>query len=212
MRTALIIVDVQNDFLPGGALGVNNGDQIIEPINELQKEFDLVVATQDWHPKKHGSFASTWDKKVGDQIDLNGVNQILWPDHCVMGTNGAEFPKKLNTSKIDKVFQCGMDPKVDSYSGFLDNAKSHSSGMAEYLKSKGVNEIFVCGIATDYCVKFTVLDGLDLGFKVHLVTDCSKGVELNLGDIEKAIKEMEEKGASITTLKEVMGSSASHTH
>jgi nicotinamidase/pyrazinamidase len=201
---ALLIVDVQNDFTPGGALAVNEGDQIIPIINKIQGKFDLIVATQDWHPENHGSFAANHtDKKVGEFIQLNGVMQILWPVHCVQESAGAEFHKDLNTSQVAKVFQKGTNPLVDSYSGFFDNNKNGDTGLSDYLKSEGVREIYVCGLAADYCVKFTVLDGIDEGFKTYLIQDATRAVNVKEGDFEKALEEMEDHGAFLINSKEL---------
>src|SRR5665213_215424 len=175
---ALIIVDVQNDFLPGGALAVKEGDLVIPVINGLQNKFDLVVATQDWHPNDHKSFASSHQgKKVFEEIILDGLPQILWPDHCVQETAGAEFSSKLNTKKIEAIFRKGMDKNIDSYSGFFDNRKKKATGMGDYLKGRGVTAIFVTGLAADYCVNFTALDGLQLGFQSTIITDATRAID-----------------------------------
>ncbi|GAB2633126.1 bifunctional nicotinamidase/pyrazinamidase [Belliella aquatica] len=196
---ALIIVDVQNDFIPGGALEVAEGDQIVPIINHLQEKFDFIVATQDWHPADHGSFALNHpDKNVGDFIDLNGVNQFLWPVHCVQGSFGAEFHADLKQDKWKVIFQKGTNPKVDSYSGFFDNNRQGDTGLSKFLKDHGVQEIFVCGLAEDYCVKFTVLDGLAEGFDVHLILDATRAVNIHTDDFAKAMIEMENAGATIT--------------
>src|SRR3954468_12732007 len=151
---ALIIVDVQNDFVPGGALPVPEGDKVLPVINNLQPKFDLVVATQDWHPASHGSFAANHPgKKPGDVIQLKGLPQILWPVHCVQNTTGAAFVPTLDAKRIAKVFPKGTDPQVDSYSGFFDNGRQKATGLAEYLKQRGVTELYIVGLATDYCVK-----------------------------------------------------------
>lgn len=194
---ALIIVDVQNDFLTGGALAVKEGDQIIPLINRLQSKFDLIVATQDWHPKDHGSFASNHNKNPGDKIQLVGLEQILWPNHCVQGTPGADFAADLKVEKIDKVFRKGTDKDIDSYSGFFDNGHKKSTGLGDYLKEKGVIEVYVVGLATDYCVKFTALDAVSLGYKTYLIIDACKGVNLKTGDVEHAIEEMQKAGVAI---------------
>lgn len=196
---ALIVVDEQNDFCKGGALEVPNGDEVVPVTNRLMATthlFDLVVATQDYHPAGHKSFASRHEgKKPGDVIDLNGLQQVLWPDHCQWGTSGAEFHEKLLTGKFAAIFRKGRDPEVDSYSGFFDNGKRHSTGMNGYLKELGVDTLYVVGLATDYCVKFTVLDALALGFKVNVVVDACRAVNLNEGDGDKALAEMKEAGA-----------------
>lgn len=193
---ALIIVDVQNDFIPGGALAVSEGDQIIPIVNQIQYQFDFIVATQDWHPGDHASFAvNHMGKKIGDFIDLNGVQQILWPAHCVQGSFGADFHSELLRKKWRKVFQKGTNPMVDSYSGFFDNNRQGDTGLSRYLKENGVTDIFVCGLAADYCVKFTVLDGISEGFKTHLIIDATKAVNLQPDDFEKSLQEMRSAGA-----------------
>ena len=194
---ALIIVDLQNDFCPGGALAVNDGDKIIPIINKLLPKFDLIVATQDWHPKNHKSFASNHGKKIGEVIDLNGLNQILWPDHCVQGSKGAEFVFTLDAKRIDRIFQKGTDPEIDSYSGFFDNGHKKRTGLDDYLRKKGVDEVYIVGLATDYCVKFTALDAVELGFKTYLIQDACRGVNLNNHDSDEAIQGMKTKGVGI---------------
>ena len=195
---SLILVDIQNDFLPGGALAVPNGDEIIPVVNRLQSLFPLVVATQDWHPANHGSFAANHPgQKPFEQIDLNGLIQTLWPVHCVQGTIGAELAPGLNRERISRIFQKGTDPGEDSYSGFFDNGHRHATGMVEWLKGRGVDEVYVCGLATDYCVKFTALDAVAAGFKTHLVADASRGVNLRPDDVKNAIAEMKQAGVII---------------
>ncbi len=198
---ALLVIDVQFDFLPGGSLEVPKGDQVIPVINDLMEKFDLVVATQDWHPEDHGSFASNHEgKEPGDKIELEGLEQILWPDHCVQGTHGAEFADELNTSRFEKVFRKGTDPKIDSYSGFYDNGHKKSTGLADYLRDNGVDEVYVTGLAADVCVKFTALDALKEDFKTYVVRDATRAVN---EDIEKTMEELEEKGAHIIKSTEV---------
>ena len=198
MMNALIIVDVQNDFLPGGALAVPDGHQVIAPINQLQPKFELVVATQDWHPAGHGSFASSHPGTApGQVIDLNGLQQVLWPDHCVQGTTGAALAPALHTSRIQQVFTKGTDPGIDSYSGFYDNGHRKATGLGAFLKGQGVTRVFVAGLATDYCVKFTVLDALTEGFEVALVTDATEAVNLQPGHGKAAIAAMQQAGATL---------------
>jgi nicotinamidase/pyrazinamidase len=198
MKRALILVDIQNDFLPGGALAVPAGDQVIPVANRMMDRCDLVVATQDWHPATHGSFATQHPgRKIGDVIDLNGLQQVLWPVHCVQGTRGAEFAPGLDRSRIGRVFQKGTDPAVDSYSGLYDNGHRKSTGLGEFLREQGVSDVFVMGLATDYCVKFTVLDALAAGFAAHLVQDGCRGVDLKAGDSVRAIEVMRRAGAAI---------------
>jgi nicotinamidase/pyrazinamidase len=196
---ALIIVDVQNDFLPGGPLGVAGGFDIIEPINRLMNEFEIIVATQDWHPANHGSFATNHPgKQAGDVIDLDGQPQILWPVHCVQNTPGAAFAPGLDVGRFTRIFQKGTAPRIDSYSGLFDNGHRKSTGLGEWLKSSGVTEFHVCGIATDFCVKFTALDAVEFGFDVTLIENACRGVDLKPGDVEKAIEQMRAAGARVS--------------
>lgn len=202
---ALIIVDVQNDFIPGGALAVKEGDQVVPIINELQQKFDFIVATQDWHPAEHGSFAANHsNKNIGEFIELNGVQQILWPVHCVQETIGAEFHPDLKTEKWKAVFKKGTNPKVDSYSGFFDNNRMGDTGLSSFLKENGIEEVFVCGLATDYCVKFTVLDAISEGFKTTLIADATRAVNIQENDDLKAIKEMSASGAKVVLADEIL--------
>jgi nicotinamidase/pyrazinamidase len=196
---ALILVDIQNDFLPGGALAVTRGDEVIPVANRVSPRFDLVVATQDWHPRDHGSFAANHPgKKVGEMIDLNGLPQVLWPVHCVQGTSGAAFGPALDVSRVRKVFQKGTDPAIDSYSGFFDNGHRRSTGLADYLREQGVDEVYVMGLATDYCVKFTALDAVQrAGLKATVIEDGSRGVNLRPGDSQAAIEAMREAGVNV---------------
>ena len=196
---ALILVDLQYDFMPGGALAVPQGDQVVPLANQLAARFELVVASQDWHPPGHRSFASQHPgKKPGDVIDLEGLKQRLWPDHCVQGTHGAELHRDLDRSRIERVFQKGTDPGIDSYSTFYDNAHGRATGLGDYLKDRGVTKIFVMGLATDYCVKFSALDAVGLGFQAALIEDGCRGIDVNPGDIEKAIEEMLQRGVVLT--------------
>ena len=205
MKKALILVDIQNDFCPGGALAVNDGDKIVNVVNSIIDKFDNVIATQDWHPLDHVSFASNnQDKKVGDLIDLNGISQVMWPNHCVQNSYGSEFVKELKTEKITKVFKKGTDLNVDSYSGFYDNDHKKSTGLGDYLKNEKINEVYITGLATDYCVKYTVLDALNLGIKTNLVIDAVRGVNLSPDDSENAIKEMEKAGAKIIKSSQII--------
>ncbi len=201
MKTALLIVDIQNDFLPGGALAVPGGDEIIPLINELMPEYDLVVATQDWHPAGHGSFAASHNgRQIGEVIDLHGLSQVLWPEHCIEGRPGADFASELDSTRIDHVVRKGSDPTVDSYSGFFDNAHRNPTGLADYLRKQGVTDVHVVGLATDYCVKFTTLDALDEGFQTTLVEDACRGVNLEPGDVGRTIEECRAAGARIAKI------------
>ncbi len=196
--TALIIVDVQNDFCPGGALAVAGGDLVVPVINSLLPRFDVVVATQDFHPRDHASFAANHPgTSVGQVIELNGLAQVLWPAHCVQNTPGASLRADLDTSGLDGVFQKGTDPLVDSYSGFFDNGRKHATGLGDYLKSRGVTSVFVCGLATDYCVRWTALDALSLGFQTTVISDACRGVELQAGDSARALDEVRVAGGQV---------------
>lgn len=194
MKT-LVLVDVQNDFMPGGSLEVKEGDQIVKPINKVIESYDLVVATVDWHPENHMSFASNHqDKKPFDSIDFKGSKQTLWPNHCVQNTEGAAFHPDLKQSCIETIFRKGTNPELDSYSGFYDNMHEKSTGLAGYLKEKGVSEFDVCGLAGDICVYFTIKDALDEGFKVNVIEEATKALDPDT--FEKQKTELKEKGVS----------------
>ncbi len=201
----LIVVDIQNDFLPGGALAVPEGDRIIPVVNRLMNRFDLVIATQDWHPPHHGSFASSHPgKNPGEVVDLKGLPQVLWPDHCVQHSTGASFSTSLNTNKFEKIFTKGTEIDIDSYSGFFDNGHRKSTGLAEYLKEMKINRITVVGLATDYCVKFTALDAVTEGFETRVISDATRAVNLRAGDFDNAIREMKEAGVKILTSDKIL--------
>ena len=177
MKT-LIIVDIQNDFLEGGSLAVPNGNDVIPVLNEIQKDFELILATQDWHPQNHKSFAAEHPgKNEFEVIDLNGLQQVLWPVHCVQGSFGAEFHQDLEKNNIEAIFRKGMDPEIDSYSGFYDNGKLKNTGLFGYLKDRKVSEVFVAGLAADFCVYFTANDAIDLGFKTTIIEEASKPID-----------------------------------
>ena len=197
--TALILVDIQHDFLPGGALAVPQGDEILPIIASLQPQFDHIVATQDWHPAKHGSFAANHPgTQPGQQIDLDGLSQILWPVHCVEGTEGADFPDTLDRSRWKAVFKKGQNPKGDSYSGFFDNARRGDTGLRTHLLLQGVRRVCIVGLALDYCVKYTAIDARSLGFETIVLTDATRAVNLQPEDGKRAVAEM--KAAGITCL------------
>ena len=203
MKKALILVDIQNDFCPRGSLAVPGGDEIIPVVNSLGTGFELVVATMDWHPPGHVSFASTHGKNVGDTIVAGGITQVLWPDHCVQNTWGARLAPGLDQKMIHRIFQKGTDPEIDSYSGFFDNQRKKSTGLESYLRNSGVNSVYITGLATDVCVKFTALDAADLGFETFVVSDGCRGVDLNPGDVQKAYARMKDKGVTILDSGEV---------
>jgi nicotinamidase/pyrazinamidase len=204
-KNALLLVDIQNDFCPGGSLEVPQGDAIVPLANELQACFDLVVATQDWHPADHMSFASNQAGHTpGDVIEVHGLSQVLWPAHCVQGSLGAQFHPALNVSKIDKIIHKGADRLIDSYSAFFDNAHLLSTGLGDYLRDHGVKSIFLMGLATDYCVKYSCIDAVNLGFDVYLIIDACRGIDLQVGDVNKAIDEMRCSGVKIITSKDIL--------
>ena len=203
---ALIVVDVQHDFLPGGALPVPEGDQIVPIVNALMPHFAHVVATQDWHPADHGSFAANHpDQTPGNLIDLHGLSQVLWPVHCVQHSKGAEFADELNQSLIQAVFPKGTDSDIDSYSGFFDNGHRKSTGLSHHLKEMGVDSVVIVGLAADYCVKYTALDAQKEGFRTQLVTDATRGVNLQPGDTQRAFEEMQAAGVRLVSSKAFLG-------
>jgi nicotinamidase/pyrazinamidase len=199
MKDALILVDIQNDFFPGGALAVPNGDEVIPVANRLARHFDLVVATQDWHPPNHISFAVNHPgRKVGDVIHVDGLEQVLWPTHCVQGTAGAQFPPALDASRIARIFRNkGADPTVDSYSGFFDNGRRNATGLDEFLRASGVEAVYLVGLATEYCVRATAIDAAELGFQTYVVEDGCRAVDLNPGDGRRAIERMKSAGVRV---------------
>jgi nicotinamidase/pyrazinamidase len=195
---ALLLIDVQNDFLPGGALAVPNGDEVVAVANRLMQQYELVVATQDWHPADHLSFASQHPgRQIGETILLDGAPQILWPVHCVEHTWGAEFAPQLDRSRIEHIAPKGTDRRIDSYSGFFDNSRRQMTGLEPLLRSRGVDEVHLLGLATDYCVQATALDGVELGFRTVLLTEGTRGVELQPGDCQRAVERMREAGVQI---------------
>lgn len=181
-KKALLVIDVQNDFCAGGNLAVPNGDDVVPVVNTLMAQggYDLIVASQDWHPAGHGSFASQHaGKSVFEMGELSGKPQVMWPDHCVQGTKGADFHAGLDSARFDFIQQKGMNPAVDSYSAFRDNDRAALTGLAEYLKAQGVTELHVCGLATEYCVMFSAKDAIELlqGVKVVFIEDASRGID-----------------------------------
>ncbi len=194
----LLLIDLQNDFMPGGTLAVAGGDEVLGIANIGIEVAEHVVATQDWHPANHASFASQHEGvNVGDVFMLDMQPQIAWPDHCIANTHGAEFSSRLNVSRIDKVIRKGTDPRIDSYSGFFDNFHKQATGLDDYLKQIGATSLSILGLATDYCVKFTALDARTLGYNVRVILSGCRGVGLTASDIPKAIAEMRDAGAEI---------------
>lgn len=204
MNTALILVDIQNDFIPGGALAVKGGDEVIDVANRAMKYFDHVIATQDWHPPDHGSFASQHEGKIpGELIELKGLTQVLWPDHCIAETNGAAFAPGLYVSKITRIIKKGLDRDVDSYSTFFDNAQINDTGLNDYLREMNITDLYIAGLATDYCVKYSALDAVKLGYSTSIIIEGVRGVELNQGDCEAAVEEMKMAGVDVISIKDL---------
>ncbi|ATG00735.1 MULTISPECIES: bifunctional nicotinamidase/pyrazinamidase [Lelliottia] len=203
-QRALLLVDLQNDFCAGGALAVAEGDSTVDVANALiawcKARGEAVVASQDWHPADHGSFASQHNAEPFSQGELDGLAQTLWPDHCVQQTEGAQLHPLLNQHAIDAVFHKGENPLIDSYSAFFDNEHRQQTALDEWLRHHEVGELIVMGLATDYCVKYTVLDALKLGYRVNVITDGCRGVNLNAQDSALAFMEMSTAGATLYTL------------
>ena len=196
MSSALIIIDMQNDFCHGGALAVKDGEKLVEPINDAQEKFDTIILTQDWHPEEHSSFASNNSAKVYSNIEMDYGSQILWPDHCIQGSIGANFHKNLNTNNSNLILRKGCNPKIDSYSAFFENDKTTTTGLEGYLIKKEIKRLYLCGLAFDYCVFYSALDGINLGFDVFVFQDLTKAINLN--DSERfARKTMIEKGIKL---------------
>jgi len=204
MVRALIIVDMQNDFMPKGPLGVPHADEIIPILNHLIPKFSHVIATQDFHPANHKSFVTSHPgKNAGDIVLVQGVEQVLWPVHCVRNTRGAELVSTLEKTEIESIFYKGTDEWIDSYSAFFDNARRKSTGLYDYLVSRKITELFIAGVATDYCVLYSVIDALDLGFTVFVIKDCCRAINLSPEDEQEAYLTMQEKGAHILSIQEV---------
>ena len=201
MKT-LAIIDVQNDFLPGGSLEVPGSDVILPHINRIMGEFDLVVAAQDWHPHNHGSFASQHPgRKPFEESTLNGLPQTLWPDHCVQGSPGAQLSAQLETRPIEAIFRKGTDPSIDSYSAFFDNGKRKSTGLADYLRGKGCTTLYLCGLAGDICVYFSAVDAIEQGFEVHFVEDAATPLNPDLH--RERLDDLRQRGAKIVSSAQI---------
>jgi nicotinamidase/pyrazinamidase len=196
-KKALLIVDIQNDFCPGGALAVPDGDAVIPVINRISDRFEKVVATQDWHPENHMSFAVQHRLNEYDVIRLKGIEQILWPVHCVSGTWGAQFHKDLDTRPVDLIIRKGTNREIDSYSTFLENDKKTATGLHFYLKGLEIEKIYLTGLATDYCVYFSAIDARNLGFDVYVIIDATRGIDVPADNIKKALQHMTERGVHI---------------
>ena len=201
---ALLIVDIQNDFCPGGALAVPGGDKIVPVINKLIDKFDAIIQTQDWHPEGHSSFASSHEgKNPYDTIEMEYGAQVLWPDHCVQGSEGADFHPNLNIKKSQVIIRKGFRKEIDSYSTFFENDQKTTTGLTGYLNQRDITDLYTVGLATDFCVKWSILDGIDEGFNMHIVEDAVKGIDLD-GSVDQAWKEMKEKGVKITSSEEIL--------
>jgi nicotinamidase/pyrazinamidase len=208
-REALILVDLQNDFCAGGSLAVPDGDAVVPVANELMQSFSLVFATTDAHPPTHLSFARNHPgRTVYEQVELDGLPQVLWPAHCVEGTPGADLHPRLERTRIKQVVLKGTDARIDSYSGFFDNGHRKQTELHAVLRSEGVTDLYVLGLATDFCVKWTALDAIELGYRVFLVVDGCRGVNLQAGDVDRALDVLREAGAVLTTSAAVQARTA----
>ena len=197
MTTALLVIDIQNDFCPGGALAVAEGDQIIPRVNALMDQYDVVVATQDWHPADHKSFASNHDAVPFSITEMPYGPQVLWPDHCIQGSKGAEFHKDLDIKKADLIIRKGFRPEIDSYSAFFENDKTTVTGLAGYLKERGVTEVHLVGLATDFCVYYSAIDAVAQGFDATVLIDCCRAIDLD-GSLDAAMADMQAKNVAMT--------------
>lgn len=199
----LLLIDLQKDFCKNGALEIKNADDIIETANFLIKKFknNLIVATKDWHPSTHKSFAINSNKNIGETVTLKGIQQILWPVHCVQNSLGSEFHNKL--LHIENIIYKGTDENIDSYSAFFDNKRLRKTELDNFLNKKNIDTLYIMGLATDYCVKYTVFDALLLGYKVFVIVDGCKGVDLEKNSSTLALKEMENRGATLIHSKEI---------
>lgn len=201
---ALLIIDVQNDFCPGGALEVPNGDEVVPVINQLSEQFDVVLQTQDWHPPGHSSFASSHEgKEPFETIKMPYGEQVLWPDHCVQGSEGAEFHPDLETNRSQLIVRKGFRKEIDSYSAFFENDDSTTTGLTGYLRKRDIDTLYAVGLATDFCVKWSVVDGLQEGFNVNVVEDAVKGIDIE-GSVDKAWSEMLNAGAEKVSSNELL--------
>ena len=198
-NTALILIDIQNDFCPGGALEVGEGNEIVEVANKLQEKFRVKIATQDWHPPNHTSFASNHlDKLPFSTTEMFYGTQVLWPDHCIQGKKWAEFHPNLITKITDLIIRKGFRTEIDSYSAFFDNDHKTSTGLGGYLKARGINSIYLCGLALDFCVYFSAIDGVNLDLEVNVIKDACRAIDLD-GSLEMAINDMKNKGVNLIT-------------
>ena len=204
-KEALIIIDVQNDFCTGGNLEVKNGEEVVPVINSISGLFGKVIATQDWHPSNHKSFASNnKGAKPLEMIDLNGIMQVMWPDHCIQGSKGADFHYDLKTNVIDLIIRKGTNPELDSYSAFLENDHKTKTGLSGYLKNLNIKTLYFAGLATDYCVYFSAMDALDEGFEVYVILDACRGVDFPESNITRTIGLMKTAGIKFISSKDLL--------
>ncbi|MGE4498028.1 MAG: bifunctional nicotinamidase/pyrazinamidase [Deferribacterales bacterium] len=202
-NTALIVVDVQNDFCPGGALAVKNGSRVVPVINSLIDSFDVIVGTQDWHPVHHSSFASNNDAEPFSVKTLNGINQVMWPEHCIQGSGGADFHPDLHADAFNIIIRKGTNPDVDSYSAFTENDGISSTGLKGWLNELGIRKVYITGLATDFCVLYTALDAVKAGFETYVIEDACKGVDFPEGNVAKALSSMKEAGIRVVQSADV---------
>jgi len=198
-NTALLIIDVQNDFCPGGRLPVREGDRVVPVINRIMSSFSLIIATQDWHPADHISFASNHEgKKPFDTVKLDDIEQVLWPEHCVIGTEGADFHPDLDTDRFRLILRKGTNNRLDSYSAFFENDRKTSTGLSFFLKGLGIHRVYLCGLAADVCVFYSAMDAVHAEFDTFFIFDATRGVDVHEGNVQKAMREMEKEGVRIT--------------
>lgn len=201
--TALVLIDIQNDFCPGGALAVNQGDEVVEIANKIQEQFKIKIITQDWHPDTHKSFASNHEGKDPlSMVEMFYGQQVLWPDHCIQGTEGSKFHAKLITDNADLIIRKGFRPEIDSYSAFFENDQKTPTGLDGYLKSRGINKIYLCGLALDFCVYFSAIDGVKLGYNVTVIKDACRAIDLN-NSLENSLNDMKSKGVKLLSTSEL---------
>jgi nicotinamidase/pyrazinamidase len=203
-NNALLIIDVQNDFCPGGSLPVPEGDKIITIINKISGNFYKVIATQDWHPADHISFAVNHNKKPYEKIKIGDIEQVLWPIHCVPGTYGADFHRDLMLNYVDLILRKGTDSRIDSYSAFFENDKKTETGLKHYLKGLKIKDIYICGLATDYCVYYTAIDAKKSGFNTYVILDATRGVNVPEGNVENTINDMKKRGIEIINHESIL--------
>ncbi len=202
---ALVVVDVQNDFCPGGALAVPEGDGIVAGINALWGEFRAVVLTQDWHPAGHSSFATShWGREPYEQVEMSYGSQVLWPDHCVQGTPGAEISQDLDIPHAQLVIRKGYNAGIDSYSGFKEADRQTSTGLEGYLKERGFRRVFCAGLALDFCVAWTAMDAAAVGFETYLIEDASRAIDTN-GSLARARQDLEAAGVCVIGSTQIIG-------